>query len=138
MHNASSSVILRMVGVGSSREANRVQATAAKATAAPPSGHAVAIQKNAHIPIATAAASADNNAIPGSVCIGLGPICSAAARMSALGVCAGSARYAVKPRQACQASMSSINRTVRLIVTNSAQDDCGPTAGVAVAQASLS
>src|SRR5258708_17139309 len=92
MHNAKRSVMLRMVGVGSSREANKVQATAAKAMAPAPSGHAVAIQKNAHMPIATAAASADNSAIPGSVCIGLGPICAAACPMSALGVCLGSAR----------------------------------------------
>ncbi len=84
--------MLRMVGVGSSREANKVQATAAKAMASAPSGHAVAIQKNAHMPIAMAAASADNSAMPGSVCIGLGPICAASARMSALGVCLGSAR----------------------------------------------
>src|ERR1700741_4763985 len=105
MHNARSSEMLRMVGVGSSREANKVQATAAKAMALAPSGHAVAIQKNAHMPIATAAASADRNAMPGSVCIGLGPICAAAARMSSLGVCAGSARYAAKPRQACQESI---------------------------------
>ena len=84
--------MLRMTGVGSSREANKVQATAAKAMAPAPSGHAVAIQKNAHMPIATMAASADSNAMPGSVCIGFGPIWAAAARMSALGVCAGSAR----------------------------------------------
>jgi len=81
-----------MVGVGSSNEANSVQATAAKAMAPAPSGHAVAIQKNAHMPIATAAASPDSKAMPGSVCIGLGPICVAAARMSSLGVCVGSAR----------------------------------------------
>jgi hypothetical protein len=48
----------QIVGVGSSREANKVPATAAKAMAPAPSGHAVAIQKNAHMPIATAAASA--------------------------------------------------------------------------------
>ena len=92
MHNARISVMLRMVGVGSSRAANKVLATAAKAMAPAPSGHAVAIQKNAHMPIAMAAANADNSAMPGSVCIGLGPISAAAARISALGVCSGSAR----------------------------------------------
>ncbi len=66
MHKAKSMVILRWVGVGSSKDANSVQATAAKATAPAPSGHAVAIQKKAHKPIAIAAASADNNAMPGS------------------------------------------------------------------------
>src|SRR5262249_19756618 len=74
--------MLRMVGVGSSREANKVQATAAKAMAPAPSGQAVAIQKKAQMPIATAAASADNSAMPASVCIGLGPISAAAARIS--------------------------------------------------------
>src|SRR6516164_5447209 len=92
VHNARSIVILRMVGVGSSNEANSVQATAAKATAPAPSGHAVAIQKKAHRPIAAAAASADSKAMPGSVCIGFGPTCAAAARRSALGLFAGSAK----------------------------------------------
>src|SRR6516164_11049743 len=92
MHNARSIVILRMVGVGSSNEANSVQATAANATAPAPSGHAVAIQKTAHRPIAMAAASADNKAMPGSVCIGFGPSCAAAVRMLVLGVCVGSLR----------------------------------------------
>src|ERR1700747_3044591 len=73
MHNARRSVMLRIAGVGSSREANRVQATAAKAMAPAPSGHAVAIQKNPHMLIATVAANADNSAMPGSVCIGFGP-----------------------------------------------------------------
>src|SRR6266478_7869159 len=86
MHNAKRRVMLRMVGVGSSRAANKVQATAAKAMAPAPSGHAVAIQKNPHRLIATAAANADSSAMPGSVCIGLGPISVAAARISALGV----------------------------------------------------
>jgi len=71
---------------------DRVFQIADHVTADAPFGHAVAIQKNPQMPIATVAASADSNAIPGSVCIGLGPICAAAARMSALGVCAGSAR----------------------------------------------
>src|SRR5262249_61013684 len=92
MHNARIVVILRMVGVGSSNEANSVHATAAKATAPAPSGHAVAIQKKAHRPMATAAASADSNAMPGSVCICFGPTYAAAARMSALGVRVGLAR----------------------------------------------
>src|ERR1700722_7702141 len=92
MHNASRMLMLRMVGVGSSSEANRVEATAAKAMAPAPSGHAVAIQKKAHMLMATAAANADNSAMPGSVCIGFDPISPAAARISALGSCAGSAR----------------------------------------------
>src|SRR5215472_7955859 len=92
MHNAKRSVMLRIVGVGSSREANKVQATAAKAMAPAPSGHAVALQKNAHRLLATAAASADSSAMLGSVCIGWGPICAAAAQISSLGVSSGSAR----------------------------------------------
>src|SRR5262249_50732716 len=111
MHNAKSSVMLRMVGVGSSREANKVQATAAKAIAPAPSGHAVAIQKNPHMPIATAAANADNSAMPGSVCIGLGPICAAAARISALGAWSGSARQARKPGLASAEATSSVHPT---------------------------
>ena len=43
-----------------------------------------------------------------------------------------------KSRQVCQDSISSIRRTVKLTVTRSAQLDCGPTAGVAATQASLS
>src|ERR1700740_2034792 len=92
MHNASMRVMLRMVGVGSSRAANKVLATAAKAIALAPSGHAVAIQKKPHMLMATPAANPVNSAMPGSVCIGLGPISAAAARMSALGVWLGSAR----------------------------------------------
>src|SRR6201992_2904922 len=102
MHNAKRSAMSRMTGVGSSKEANRVQDTAAKAMAPAPSGHAVAIQKNAQMPIATVAANADSNAMPGSVCIGLGPICVAAARMSELGFCAGGGRIGGKARQGVQ------------------------------------
>src|SRR6201986_2760633 len=102
MHNASRMLMLRMVGVGSSSEANSVKATAAKAMAPAPSGHAVAIQKNAHRLMATAAASADNSAMPGSVCIGFGPISAAAARMSGVGVSFGSAQEMAHAKKSFQ------------------------------------
>src|SRR5262245_45872203 len=92
IHNARNVTRLRIVGVGSSSDANSEQATAAKAMGLRPSVHAVAIQKNAQTLIATAAARADNSAMPGSACMGFGPTCAAAARISALGVFAGSAR----------------------------------------------
>src|SRR5690348_2644563 len=137
MHNARSSVMWRIGGVGSSREANKVHATAAKAMAPEPSGHAVAIQKNAHMLIATPAANADNSAMPGSVCIGLGPISAAAARMFALGVGAGSVRLAAEAVVACQAAVGSIDRTQMLTTASAVQVVGGLTGGVGAPQACL-